>query len=40
MDWQTVIAVAIVVATLAIFALRFFRPKKSGGCDHGCGKKP
>jgi hypothetical protein len=40
MDWQTVIAAAIVLATLVFFVFRMLRPKKGcgGGCD--CGKKP
>lgn len=37
MDWQSYIAVGIVVATLAVFAFRIVRPRKGGGCGHGCG---
>ncbi len=41
MDWQTVIAIGIVILTLTVFVVRFIRPKKGGGCGHdcGCGKK-
>ena len=40
-DWQTSVAVAIVLITLAVFAVRVFRSKKKTGCSHncGCGKK-
>ena len=38
MDWQTYIAGAIVMVTLAIFLLRLARPRKHGNCGgHGCG---
>ena len=42
MDWQTCIAVGIVILTLTIFLVRLARPKKKGGCGHncGCGRKP
>ncbi len=39
-DWQTLAAAGIVLATLAIFVARLVRPKKKSGCgkDCGCGK--
>ena len=41
MDWQTYIAIGIVVLTLTIFLVRLAKPKKRGGCGHdcGCGRK-
>jgi len=40
MDWQTHTAAAIVIVTLVIFIVRFFRPGRKSGCDRGCcGKK-
>lgn len=41
LDWQTITAAAVVAATLTIFLVRLTRPKKKGGCGHGCGcEKP
>ena len=37
MNWQTVIAAAIVVITLVIFLVSLTRPKKKSGCGHNCG---
>ncbi len=37
LHWQTIIAAAIVVATLTIFLVRLARPKKKSGCGNGCG---
>lgn len=37
MDWQTIIAIGIVIFTLTVFVVRFFRPKQGGGCGQGCG---
>jgi hypothetical protein len=37
MNWQTFTAVAIVIATLAIFLARLAKPKKKTGCGHDCG---
>lgn len=37
MDWQTVIAAAIVGITLVIFIVSFARRKKKSGCGHDCG---
>ena len=41
-EWQTLIAVGIVLVTLAIFVIRLLKPKPKGGCGHdcGCGKQP
>lgn len=36
-NWQTIAALGIVALTVAIFALRLARPKKSPGCGTGCG---
>ena len=36
MDWQSVIAAGIVIATLAVFVVRFIRPRKRGGCGGKC----
>jgi hypothetical protein len=42
MDWQTYTAIGIVTITFVIFLVRLAKPKKRGGCGHGCdcGKKP
>lgn len=42
MEWQSYIAIGIVIATLAVFVVRFIRPRKKRDCGHGCdcGKKP
>lgn len=37
MDWQSYIAAGIVAITLTIFLVRLARPRKKGGCGHGCG---
>ncbi len=37
MDWQTTIAAAIVIVTLAIFVARLVFTKNNSGCGHGCG---
>ena len=37
MDWQSLIAIGIVVLTLTIFLVRLARPRRKSGCDHGCG---
>lgn len=37
MDWQSIIAAAIVVITLTIFLVRMTRPRRKPGCGHGCG---
>jgi hypothetical protein len=41
MDWQTLTAAGIVLATVVIFLVAYARPKKKTGCGHncGCGKK-
>ncbi|MFT3992532.1 MAG: hypothetical protein QM680_14115 [Luteolibacter sp.] len=41
LDWQTIAALGIVLITLSIFTVRFFRPKARKSCGHdcGCGKK-
>ena len=39
MDWQTIIAVGIVILTLVFFVMRLVRPKHKRGCDHCCGCK-
>lgn len=40
LEWQTLAALGIVLATLAIFVARFLTRKKKPGCgkDCGCGK--
>ena len=43
MDWQTYIAIGIVILTLVIFLVRLAKTEeKRGGCGHdcGCGKNP
>lgn len=37
--WQTLTALTIVTATLAVFTIRAFRSKKSCGHNCGCGIK-
>jgi hypothetical protein len=41
-DWQTLVAGAVVVLTLLVFLIRLARPRRGGGCGHGCdcGRKP
>jgi hypothetical protein len=42
LEWQTVVALVIVAATLTLFIVRLAKPKSKGGnCGHscGCGKK-
>ncbi len=40
MDWQTYVAAAIVLITLAIFVVRLARRKKGkSGCGGGCCDK-
>jgi hypothetical protein len=41
MDWQTFTAGAVVAITLLVFLVRLARPRRKGGCGHGCdcGKK-
>jgi len=44
LEWQTVVALAIVALTATIFLVRLAKPKSKskGNCGHdcGCGKKP
>lgn len=42
LEWQTVVALAIVALTATIFLVRLAKPKSKGSCGHdcGCGKKP
>lgn len=38
MDWQSITAAAVVIATLGIFLFRMLRPKRrKSGCGGGCG---
>ena len=37
MNWQTIIALAIVLITLVIFVARFAFAKNKPGCGHDCG---
>ena len=41
-DWQSLTAIALVLLTAAVFALRWLRRKPPGGCGGcgTCGKKP
>jgi FeoB-associated Cys-rich membrane protein len=36
MNWQTLIAVGIVLATLVIFVIRLVLTKNKSGCGHDC----
>lgn len=36
-NWQTVAALAVVGATLAVFAVRLLRPGKRSNCGGDCG---
>ena len=37
MNWQTIIALAIVLITLVIFVIRLVFAKNKPGCGHDCG---
>ena len=37
LNWQTVVALAIVVITLTIFVVRLTKPKSKRDCGHNCG---
>jgi len=37
LEWQTVVALAIVVITLTIFVVRLTKPKSKRDCGHNCG---
>ena len=36
-NWQTVTALAVVGGTIAIFAVKLLRPRKSRSCGGDCG---
>jgi len=41
MDWQEIIVIAIVIATVTVFLVRLAKPRSKSSCgkDCGCGRK-
>jgi hypothetical protein len=37
MNWQSLVAIGIVVLTLVVFLVRLARPRRKSGCGHDCG---